>query len=112
MVKRIITYSLPKGTDPDEFWKFHTGVHASDFKKIAGPGLKKYVINRVREVKTGEKMFFGLIELWYETEQAMMEAMNRAETIKTMGGNAIAEDFWSRITGGFAALVEEVQIVP
>ena len=47
MVKRFVVYSLPDGTDPDEFWKYHTEEHSEDFKKNVGTKLRKYVMNRV-----------------------------------------------------------------
>lgn len=112
MVKRIVVYSLPEDTDPEEFWKYHTKEHGPEYVKLVGSRLKKYVINRVKEVKKGEQKFFALIEFWYENEEAMEEALRISENVKTRGGKTIRDDFWSRVTDGFAAMVEETQIVP
>ncbi len=102
MIKMINVYSLPEGTDPDEFWKYHTEEHALDVKNAAGPILKKYVINRVIEARSGEPAFFGLIETWWESEEARQEYIKRSYPRKG--------EFSSRVTGSFAALVEEKEI--
>ena len=112
MIKRIFIYSLPEGTNHDEFWKYHTEVHASDTKNAAGPRIKKYVINRVTKVLLGEPKFWVLIETWWENEDAMNEFVKNAETIKIPGGGGKTSfsDFFPRITEPFIALVEEKEI--
>lgn len=111
MIKRVSIYSLPEGVDPDKFWKYHTEVHASDIRKAAGPRLKKYVLNRARKVESGEPKFFGLIELWFESEEAMNGALNDFRTLKVRSGKNILDDFQSQVTEYFAATVEEREIV-
>ena len=110
MVKRVSVYSLPKGTNPDEFWKYHTEVHASDIKKAAGPRLKKYAINRVARVVSGEPKFWGMVETWWESEEAIREATKDINALKAPGGKTIWDDFWSRVVDGFSAEVEEKEI--
>ena len=102
MIKMINVYSLPDGTGPEEFWKYHTEVHALDVKKAAGSLLKKYTINRVVEVIRGEPKFWGLIETWWESEEARQEYNKRSYPNKG--------EFSSRVTGSFVALVEEKEI--
>ncbi len=84
MIKRVSIHSLPEGVDPDKFWKYHTEVHASDITKAAGPRLKRCLLNRVRKVESGEPKFFGLIELWFESEEAMNGALNDFRTLKAL----------------------------
>ena len=110
MIKRAAIYSLPEGTDHDEFWKYHTEVHPADFKKAAGPRLKKYVINRVTEVISGKPKIWALVELWFDSKEDMDEAFRNAQTLKIPGGKTIAEDFWSRITDAFDTILEEKEI--
>ena len=110
MYKTITVYSLPEGTDPEEFWKYHTEVHALDVKKVAGPLLKEYVINHVIEVIRGEPKFWGLIEMWWESKQAREEYFERAEYVKAASGKTPLEDFVSRVISGFSVHVEEKEI--
>lgn len=112
MIKRVTVYSLLEGTDPDEFWKYHQEVHAPDFVKLAGPGLKRYVIHRVTKVIRGEPKFFGFVETWWESEKAMEWSAENVKAHKTAEGKTILEDFFSRITDGFMVQVEERVIVP
>jgi uncharacterized protein (TIGR02118 family) len=110
VIKSISVYSLPAGTDPDEFWKYHTEVHAKDVVKIAGPALKKYTINRVVEVRFGQPKFWGVIEMWWESKEAARDYIKRASLIKTPNGKGIPEDFGSRVIEQFGAQVEEKEI--
>jgi len=112
MIKRVTVYSLPEGTDPDEFWKYHQEVHAPDFVKLAGPDLKRYVIHRVNKVIRGEPKFFGFVETWWENEEAMERSVQNVAAHKTADGKTVQEDFFSRITDGFMTLVDERVIVP
>ena len=110
MYKTMSVYALPEGTDPDEFWKYHTQVHAADVKKAAGPTLKKYVINRVVEVMRGEPKFFGVIEMWWESKEARDGYAKRAQTVKTATGKSPPEDFGARVISGFSVHLEEKEI--
>ena len=111
MYKTMTVYSLPEGTDPDEFWKYHTQVHALDVKNAAGPLLKKYVVNRVLDVSSGQPKFFGLIELWWASKEAREEYYGkRVKTFKLASGKTPPEDFASRAILGFSVHVEEQEI--
>jgi uncharacterized protein (TIGR02118 family) len=111
MVKRVSVYTLPKGVDPDAFWKYHTEVHAVDITQAAGQRLKKYVLNRVIKVEKGEPKFFGLIELWFENEEVLIDTFADLRTQKAASGKSIVDDFQSRVIEYFAATVEEKEIV-
>lgn len=110
MIKRVGLYSLPKGTDPDEFWKFHTEVHSADFKKAVGSRVKKYVINRVKKIVRGEPKYWGLVEIWFESEKAMDEAFEIISSTKLLNGKTILEDFGSRVIDRFTVVAEEKEI--
>jgi uncharacterized protein (TIGR02118 family) len=110
LYKTMSVYALPEGTDPDEFWKYHTQVHAADVKKAAGPTLKKYVINRVVEVMRGEPKFFGIIEMWWESKEARDGYAKRAQSVKTASGKSPPEDFGARVISGFSVHLEEKEI--
>lgn len=107
MVKRVAIYSIPEGTDGDKFWKYHTKVHAPDVVRVAGPALKKYIINRVTKIISGKPQFFGLVEMWWESEESMNKAFQTFQTEKLTNGKTIFEDFWSQATSRFATEVEE-----
>jgi uncharacterized protein (TIGR02118 family) len=100
MLKRITVFSLAEGTNSDEYWKYHTAAHASDVLK-ALPRPSKYVINRVTRVVSGEPKFWGFVETWWDSEEAMNQAMNTPELKQA---NA---DWLPRVSGCFTALVEE-----
>ncbi len=110
MIKRVTVYSLREGTDPDELWKYHTEVHASDYKKVCGSRLKKYVINRVTKVSSGKAEFWGLAETWWESEEEMNAATEEHKNIKLANGKTMFEDFTSRVNLHFIAWVEEKEI--
>lgn len=111
MIKRIGLYSLPEGTDPEDFWKFHTEIHSSDVRKAFGSKVKKYVINRVVEVVRGESKFWGMVELWFEDQESMDEAHAMLKKMRTSDGKTLWDDFESRVTSRFSAIVEEKEIL-
>jgi len=108
MIKRVAVCSLKEGTDPDDFWEYHKKVHAVDAMNVAGPRLKRYVINRVTKVIRGEPVFFDLIESWWETEEDMHQAWDvDSWEAEKADGQSVQDDFWSQTAGGFTAVVEE-----
>lgn len=102
MLKRVGIFSLPEGTNPDEFSKYWDK-HAADFKKV--PGLRKYVINRVTKVIKGEAKFWGLVELWFDSEEAHDQAHSTPEAKRD------GADWAPRVTESFSAFVEEKEIL-
>ena len=66
MVKRFAMYTIPEGTNPDEVWNYHTQIHGPAFVKLAGPGLIKYVINRVIHWVSGTPKISVMAEMWWE----------------------------------------------
>ncbi len=99
MIKRVVSFSLPEGTDPDEFWKYWQEVHVPEVKRF--PGLKRYAINRVSKVIAGESKFWGVAESWWESEEAMYQAFN------SPAGKSCQQDIMSRVIGVFVSIVEE-----
>ena len=112
MYKTITVYSLQEGTDPDEFFKYHTEVHINDAKKAAGGKMRKYVVNRILEVMGGkDPKVFGLVEMWWDNKEAMDEYSRVSPTIKTANGKTPSQDFEDR--GGvfeYKLHVEEKEI--
>ena len=102
MVKRVYICSLAEGTDPDEFWKHWIGVHAAELKNE--PHIKKYVIHRVTKVAKGEPKFWGLLEMWFDSEEDYHR--HRIFADKISDGY-----FASHVTDRFAAWVEEKVII-
>ena len=99
MVKRVMVCELTEGTDPDEFWKHWVEVHAAALKSETG--IKKYVLNRVKTVAKGEPKFWGLMEMWFDSE----------EDYKRIFTGKSDEYFASHVADRFACWVEEVEII-
>jgi hypothetical protein len=111
MIKVVSIFSLPEGTDQDKFWKFHTVDHVKDVLKVARPSLKKYVINRVVKVNNGETKIFGIVEQWWESEEALKDYLKHCQLLKPASGKTPQQDFQSRIApGSFSVMVEEKEI--
>jgi len=111
MVKRFAMYTIPEGTNPDEVWNYHTKVHAPAFVKIAGAGLKKYILNRVTRVVTGPPKFTVLAEMWWENEEVMNKTIETARVTKSPRGYTIKGDLQPHeAVDPFITLVEECVI--
>ena len=67
MVKKMGMFQLAEGKDSDEVWKYWIETHAAQVKSL--PGIRKYVLNRVSKVVKGEVKFWGIVELWFDTEE-------------------------------------------
>ena len=104
MVKKMLVFSLKKDTDPDKFWKFWIEKHSAAFKKV--PGLKKYVLNRAIRVEKGKERFYGIAEIWFDTEADYDKAMKFRETQPDKG------NFSDFVEGAYTQWVEEKVITP
>lgn len=108
MIKKVAVYALEEGTNGDEFWAYHTKTHAADVMRVAGPALKRYVINRVKQVVRGKPQFFAFVETWWESEEGMNKYLEEISTTTLSNRRTIVDDFWSRGIHGFEAVVEEL----
>ena len=108
MIKRMATCFPKDGIDPDEFWKFHTQVHAKDTVGVSAPGFNRYVMSRVTKVMSGDPRFYDLTEIWYEDEEAMDKCHQAWKGIVASSGKDIHDDFnsWAKENCSFA--VEQV----
>jgi len=108
MIKRAAVYWLPDDVNEDDFWKYHTETHAPDVINIAGDALKKYTISRIVKTVHGDKPpFFAIIEMWWESEEAMTKAMELVKNTKLPSGKTIWDDFWDQVAGGYAMVTDE-----
>ncbi|MFH1031575.1 MAG: EthD family reductase [Chloroflexota bacterium] len=110
MYQTLSVYEIPEGTDPDEFWKYHTEVHAVDVANAVRPLLKRYVIKRLKTVIRGKPKWFGCVEMWWDSEEDRVKAFEHADTIITASGKNIGEDFASQVTFEWYVSVEEKEI--
>ena len=112
MVKRFAMYTIiPEGADADEVWNYHSKIHAPAFVELAGPGLLKYVLNRVTEVVSGKPKFSVLAEMWWENEAIMNQTIEKARVTKSPRGRTIKGDLKSSEgKDEFITLVEECVI--
>lgn len=106
MVKRLAVYSLPTGANPDEFWEFHK-LHTAQYMQAVGPELRKYALNRVTNVIKGEQRFFAIVEMCWDSEEAMNKAVEAAAMAKTPDGKSLSEDFAERVVDVSIYLVDE-----
>lgn len=103
MVKRVMVFKLKPGTDPDEFWKHWELKHASEYKKM--PYLRKYVINRVKQVIKGEPVFWGLVETYWDSIE------DHDKNALTPESKAFKDPwFGEHIADSFGAWMEEKQM--
>jgi len=109
LIKRAATCSPKEGIDPDEFWKYHTEVHAPDILKASGPGLKKYVISRVTKVVEGQEnqRFYDLVELWWDSEESMNKDYEVWKNTRLPNGKTIFDDFDDWIANASSFMMEE-----
>ena len=106
MYKGMAVFSLAKGMNPDEVWKYYIETHAAYFKNVAIqkkiPGQKKYVLNRVIKA-SGEIPFWAMAEQWYDSENAY-------DKFRSVAGFP-NDDFHSMIGVVYGASVEEKVII-
>ena len=107
MIKRFSVYSLPETTNGDEFWKYHTEVHAKDVMDAVGALRKRYVVNRVNEVIAGETKVFAFIETCWDSKEKLKKDLEILSTKKLPSGKTIGEDFMSRVAEFYSVSVEE-----
>ena len=74
MVKAILGYDIVPGMSFEQFEKWFREIHIPDLSKI--PGLKKFVINTVKDVVRPDvkTKFFRIAELHYESMEAFLKA--------------------------------------
>ena len=107
MAKRVFIFSLPEGTESDEFWETYKA-HATDvMRQTVGCGLQKYTINRVTGIVKGAPLFWGMSETWWESEEAAEKAFEGMKTTMLPNGKTFSADFWRQICNGFSVEVEE-----
>ena len=82
MVKLIALYQKP--TDVAAFEKHYTEIHAPLARKM--PGLQRLEVSHMTGSPGGEPKFYMTAELYFETQDAMMAALNSPE------GKAAAKD--------------------
>ena len=111
MIKWVEIYSIPEGIDPEEQWRHHTEIHSKDWVKASGPLLKRYIISRViKPWGKGEKLFHGMVESWFDSEDDFNEAADNANRMAAATGETMGDDQRSWITNVFSAFVEVKEI--
>ena len=85
MIKLIALYKKP--VDPAGFDKHYDEVHTPLVRKY--PGLRKLEITRITGAPIGEPRFHLLVEMYFDTKDAMDLAMASPE------GKAVARDLMS-----------------
>ena len=100
-------YSLPHGTDPDEFWKYHTCEHAVHSVDSFDDYLEYYVINRVSRVIKGQPVCFGVVELWFADRESLTKGFDAHKQVILPSGRNVSEDFNLRVVDAFGYVVEE-----
>ena len=107
MIKRMATCLPKEGIDADEFWNYHTQVHAPDAMRGSVPGFNRYVMSRVTKVVSGDPRFYDLTEIWYENEGAMNRIYEAWKSTKLPNGNSVYDDFDSWVVDNCGFVVEQ-----
>ena len=100
-------YSLPQGTDPDNFWEYHTREHAVHSVDSFEDYLEYYVINRVSRVIKGQSVCFGVVELWFADRECLTKGFEAHKRVILPNGRNVSEDFNVRVADAFGYVVEE-----
>jgi uncharacterized protein (TIGR02118 family) len=66
----------------EEFAKYWVGVHSKKARKM--PGLRRYVINTVKDAEGTKPDYDGIVELWFDDVQAMKRAFSSEEGKATL----------------------------
>ena len=72
MVKAILGYDIVPGISEEEYDKWLREIHLPDLSRI--PGLRKVVFNTVKGTVMGEKTFYRIAELHYDSMEAFETA--------------------------------------
>lgn len=72
MIKAILGYDIVPGMTVEEYEKWLREIHIPDLLKI--PGLKKFVLNTVKEKVMPGMTFYRIAELHYDSMEAFEEA--------------------------------------
>jgi hypothetical protein len=72
MVKAILGYDIMPGMSIEEYEKWLRDIHIPDLAKI--PGLKKIVFNTVKGIVLGDKTFYRIAELHYDSMDSFEKA--------------------------------------
>jgi uncharacterized protein (TIGR02118 family) len=99
MIKMVGIFLLKEGKDPEKVWKDWEETHASYYKNM--PGLRKYIINRATQARTGNPRFWGLAEFWFDKEEDLSKAFQ----------NRPKDNFIDNFADFFSTFVEEKVIV-
>ncbi len=83
MVKIVALLNLKPGVDPDEFEKLYYQVHIPIVKKL--PGLKKYIVSKVRPSKHHQVPYYRMAELFFEDMDSMRNALSSPENKVQLG---------------------------
>ena len=85
MIKLIALYATPE--DSTEFDRHYTVVHLPLIRQL--PGLLKAETTRVTGMPIGDKRFYLLTELYFDTEETMQAAL-ASKTGKTLAHDLTA----------------------
>ena len=84
MFKAILGYDILPGMTVEEYEKWLREIHIPDLLKI--PGMKKFVLNTVKEKIIPGMSFYRIAELHYDSMEAFEEAR------KWRGENPVSEE--------------------
>lgn len=73
MVKAILGYDIVPGMTAAEYERWLREIHIPDLSKV--PGLKKIVLNTVKDIVRGDTTFYRIAELHYDSMETFERAM-------------------------------------
>lgn len=103
MIKRMTVIIKRRGMKREEFAKYWLNVHSKKARKM--PGLRRYIINTVKDAEGTKPNYDGIVELWFDDVQAMKRAFSNEE------GKATLADEVNFIGKKIVSVVEEHIII-
>lgn len=105
MVKTILGYDIMPGMTIPEYEKWLKDIHVPDLSKI--PGLRKIVFNTVKGVVLGDKTFYRIAELHYDS----MEAFEKAKKWREENPISLERSYVGKTDFKFYVVCETEEII-
>lgn len=117
MIKLVSSFSLSRGKDSEETWKYWTETYAPNIMKMT-PNLRRFIVNRViKEIKNplmyppiGEipksLKWWGVSEQWFGNEGDAILAMNTPIPRDDVWSGFLGEEFGSTVMEEYVVVEE------
>jgi hypothetical protein len=108
---RFNVFSPKEGLSPEALYRFHVDDHAPEvmdtIRRVAMPGLKRYVIGRVIDVAMGEPLFTNLVKMWWDDLEAMNRYLAEIWTVKKPPGTTKKGEMGPKVNWLMNSFIDE-----